>query len=135
MSRIRIVKMRFDLSDKYDAATYQGLEESGKRAFRRNRGRQAQYLASLMLGTRPYMGLEQTGLAERPEFSREIDEQLSHLQARAQDLEGRMASLLLRKQRRASVLRLVLTKDSNRPRRCSHDLSEGEASDRAVPRS
>ncbi len=134
MSRIRIVKMRFDLSDKYDAATYQGLAESGRRAFRRNRGRQAQYLASLMLGARPYLGLEQTGLAERPEFPREIDEQLSHLEVRVRDVEGRMASLLLKKQRRASVLRLVLTKDSSRPRQCSHDLSEGEASDRVVPR-
>lgn len=134
MSRMRIVKMRFDLNDKYDAATYQGLAESGRRAFRRGRGRQAQYLASLMLGARPYLGLENTGLAERPEFSREIDEQLSHLQARAQDLEGRMASLLLRNQRREPVLRLVPTNNSSSPRHCAHDLPEGAASDSAVPR-
>lgn len=135
MSRIRIVKMRFDLNDKYDAATYQGLAESGRRAFCQNRGRQAHYLASLMLGTRPYSGLEQTGLAEIPKFSREIDEQLSHLQARAQDLEGRMASLLFRNQIRAPVLRLVPTKNSNGARHCAHVLPEGADSDRAVPRS
>ncbi len=134
MSRIRIVKMRFDLSDKYDAATYQGREESGKRAFRRNRGRQAQYLASLMLGTRPYMGLEQTGLAKRPEFSREIDEQLSHLQARVRDVASRMESLLLRKQRPAPVLRLVPTKNLSDPRHYQHDLPEGAVSDSAVHR-
>lgn len=118
MSRIRTVIMKFDLHNEYDAATYEQLKESGRRAFRRGRGRQAHYLASLMLGTRPYCGLQQTGLTERPEFPLEIDEQLAHLQARIKEAESRISHLtgrLVRKQRQASALRLVPTTDYERP--------------------
>lgn len=112
MSRIRTVIMKFDLRNQYDAATYEQLKESARRAFRRGRGRQAHYLASLMLGTRPYCGLQQTGITERPEFPLEIDERLSHLQARIKEAENRISHLagrLVRKQRRAPALRLVPT--------------------------
>lgn len=54
MGRIRIVKMRFDMGNEYDVATYQRLAETGRRAYRRGRGNQANYLVSLMLGVRPY---------------------------------------------------------------------------------
>ena len=111
MSRVRIVTMRFDLTDEYDAATYQQLAESGRRAFRRSRGMQANYLASLMLGTRPYSGLHLTGLNERPQFPLELDEQLAHLQARVQEIEGCIPSRPLPKRKRAPVLRLVPTTD------------------------
>ena len=111
MSRIRIVTMRFDLTNDYDAATYQQLAESGRRSYRRSRGMQANYLASLMLGTRPYSGLQQTGLTERPQFPIEFDEQLSHLQARVKEVEGLVARRLLHTQQRAPILRLVPTKD------------------------
>ena len=115
MSRVRIVTMRFDLTDECDAATYQQLAESGRRAFRRGRGKQAHYLTSLMLGTRPYRGLELTGLTERPQFPPEFDEQLSHLEGKMKELKGRMTRRLLRKQRGAPVLRLVPTNDHNSP--------------------
>ncbi len=111
MSRIRIVTMRFDLTNEYDAATYQKLAESGRRSSRRSRGMQANYLASLMLGVRPYSGLQQTGLTERPQFPIEIDEQLAHLQASIKEVAGHMSRGLLRTQRRAPVLRFVPTKD------------------------
>jgi len=106
--------MNFDLRNESDAATYQQLAETGRRAFRRSRGMQANYLVSLMLGARPYGGLHLTGLTERPQFPIEIDERLSNLQARIHEAEGRInhiASRLLRKQKRAPGLRLVPTKD------------------------
>lgn len=115
MGRTKIVKMRFNMGNEYDVATYQRLEESGRRAFRRGRGNQAVYLASLMLGTRPYMGLREAGLTERPNFPREIDERLANIVASLKELNGRMDDMLVPEQNRAPVLRLVPADDQDFP--------------------
>ncbi|MBY0246023.1 MAG: hypothetical protein K2Q17_00035 [Nitrospiraceae bacterium] len=115
MGLIRIVKMRFDLTNEYDAATYQRLAESAKRGYRRDRGMQAHYLASVMLGVRPYGGLRNAGLTEQPQFSPELDERLDDFQARIQKVEDRMSTKLSRKQDRAPVLRLVPSNSQGRP--------------------
>jgi hypothetical protein len=115
MGRIRIVKMRFDLTNEYDAATYQRLAESAQRGYRRGRGMQAHYLTSVMLGVRPFGGLRNAGLTERPQLATELDERLDGFQARVQNVEDRMATTLFRKQDRAPVLRLVPTNAPGRP--------------------
>lgn len=109
MSRIRTVIMNFDLRNQYDAATYEQLKESARRADRRGRGQQAHYLVSLMLGTRPYSGLRQTGLTELPQFPLEIDERLCTLQAMVKEVESQIASKLSRQRGHAPALRLVPT--------------------------
>lgn len=98
MGNIRIVKMRFDLSNEYDAATYQRLAESAKRGERSNRGMQASFLASVMLGVRPYGGLRNAGLTEHPQLDPDSDEW--------------MARQLFVRQHRAPILRLVPSRPS-----------------------
>ncbi len=115
MGRTRIVTIRFDLSDKYDAATYHGLAESGRRAYRGDRGMQANYLVSLVLGVRPYMGLQEAGLAAPPQVLPDIDERLSHLRARCEELERQIASRPVHRPRPAPVLRLLPNSDRNSP--------------------
>jgi hypothetical protein len=116
MGRTKIVKMQFDMNNKYDVATYQRLEESARRSYRRGRGNQASYLASLMLGTRPYQGLRDAGLTERPHFPPEIDERLANITARLKELNGRIDELLVPEQKRAPILRLVPTNSQNSPK-------------------
>lgn len=66
MGRTKIVKVRFDLTNEYDVATYQRLAESARQAGRIGRGAQANYLISLVLGVRPYDGRKGAGLTETP---------------------------------------------------------------------
>lgn len=118
MGRTKIVKMRFDLSNEYQAATYQRLAESARRADRRGRGNQAYNLVALILGTIPYRGLRWTGLTERPQFPPELDElaeQLDNLDARICEITGRI-DRLLPKQNHHPVLRLVPTSDQDNPK-------------------
>lgn len=117
MGRVRIVKMKFDLANEYDAATYRGLGESGQRAFRRSRGMQASYLASLMLGVRRYSGLHGTGLTERPQFAPELDERMEDLRVRIKSLERAVAPARVRKDAHIKVLRLVPPHNSTKPER------------------
>lgn len=84
MARVRIIKMHFDLTNEYDAATYQRLAESAQRAGRRGRGNQANFLVSLMLGVRPSDCFQYSGLTERPHFTptiEELDQRLTALEA------------------------------------------------------
>lgn len=116
MSQIKIVKMRFDMSNEYDVATYQRLEETARRGYRRGRWQQASYLASLMLGTRPYRGLRNAGLTEIPQFHPEIDERVAIIAASFKELEGRIADISGQEQNRAPVLRLVPASDQSSPK-------------------
>lgn len=101
MGRTKIVKMRFDLSNEYQAATYQRLAESARLADRRGRGSQAYNLVALMLGTIPYRGLRWAGLTEIPVFDPEIPERLANLEARVKEFDGRITDRSSLKQNRA----------------------------------
>lgn len=115
MGRTKIVKMRFDLTNEYDAATYQRLAETARRAYRRGRGNQANYLVSLMLGARPYnaWSWSQIGLTQIPQFDPEIYKQMANLQAKIEEVSSHIADKLLPKQKHAPLLRLVPTNDEN----------------------
>ena len=62
MTRTRILKVRFDLSNADDALTYARLKDSSRRACRLSMAWQAQYLLKRMLGVRMFESLELTGL-------------------------------------------------------------------------
>jgi len=115
MGRTKIVKMRFDMDNKYDVATYQRLGESARRADRRGRGNQANYLISLMLGVRIYGGMREAGLTERPQFPPEIDELWENIMARIKEVHDQMAGTLVPEQNRAPDLRLVPASDHSVP--------------------
>ncbi|OQW32898.1 MAG: hypothetical protein A4E19_05975 [Nitrospira sp. SG-bin1] len=109
VGRKKIVKIRFDMANEHDVATYQRLAESAQRADRRGRGNQANYLVSLMLGVRTYSGLRLAGLTERPQFPPGLDEVMNNLSARVQELSRRIEDMSVPRQDRAPVLRLVPT--------------------------
>lgn len=102
MGQLKIVKMRFDFSNPYDVATYKKLGESARRGYRRNRGSQARYLASVMLGVRPYEGLECAGLTERPYFAPDVDELYKNAKAQLRELSSG-ASALVQSSRRNGI--------------------------------
>lgn len=115
MGQTKIVKMRFDMANEYDAATYQRLAESARLADRRGRGNQANYLVSLMLGVRTYSGLRLAGLTERPQFPPELDELMNNLSARVQELSRRIEDMSAPRQDCAPILWLVSANDETCP--------------------
>jgi hypothetical protein len=100
---IRTVTMRFDMTDDYDAATYNKLTESGTKSYRERRTFQARYLLSVILGVRKDVSLYGMGLADVPELLcfkcvRELTEQI--------ELEKAVATVAAAHKKRPS-LRLI----------------------------
>lgn len=72
MTRTRILKIQFSLSNPDDALTYARLKDSARRACRLSMAWQAQYLLKRMLGVRMFESLELTGLTEVPNFPAQV---------------------------------------------------------------
>lgn len=68
MSRTRLLKVQFDLSNPCDALTYTRLKESSHRAGRSSIALQARYLLRVMMGVRLFESIERAGLTEVPDF-------------------------------------------------------------------
>lgn len=101
MDRPKIVTMRFDLSNEYDAATYHRLAESARRADGRGRGNQANYLASFMLGVRGPDLLQYADLTEIPHFDPKVVKRLDNLRSRIDEIARHVGYTLLRKDNHA----------------------------------
>jgi hypothetical protein len=90
MGKIRSVTMRFDLSYPADGLTYSRLKHTSDQAGRRGRGRQAEYLLSILLGGREFQGLRDTGLEEWPDYT---GSPLDPLEYRIEQLEKSLGIL------------------------------------------
>lgn len=109
MATIRLVTMRFDLSDPVDAETYAQLKHTGERAGRPQLRRQAEYLLSVLLGTRQFTGTRNAGLDQWPVFAdsgNPLDALEARLAAISQGLD-RVQLMLDHPTKKRPCLRLV----------------------------